>query len=72
LHELQRARSAETLHACFAGDLLLEQPPYASVVADDAPACDACGKVADAGAAALKRCTRCRAARYCSTECQAR
>ncbi len=72
LHELQRARSAERCTPASAGDLLLEQPPYASVVADDAPACDACGKVADAGAAALKRCTRCRAARYCSTECQAR
>jgi hypothetical protein len=55
-----------------AGDLLLEQQPYAAVVLDDVAACDACGRVADAGAAPLKRCTRCRAARYCSAECQAR
>jgi hypothetical protein len=56
----------------LAGDLLLEQAPYACVTTDDSPACDACGRVADAGAAALKRCTRCRAARYCSADCQAR
>jgi hypothetical protein len=54
------------------GDLLLEQAPYAAVLLDDAPACDACGRVAQGGAAELKRCTRCRAVRYCGAECQVR
>jgi hypothetical protein len=73
-----RTRSLDARRACLArararaGDLLLEQAPYACVTTEESPACDACGRVADAGASALKRCTRCRAVRYCSADCQAR
>jgi hypothetical protein len=54
------------------GDLLLEQPPYAAVLLDGAPACDACGRVPAGGGAELKRCSRCRAVRFCDGVCQAR
>ena len=38
---------------------------------DDAPVCDHCGRTgAEAGTAALKTCSGCKAARYCGAECQ--
>ena len=67
-----RGRCLVAARAFAPGDLLLEQPPYAAVLLDGAPACDACGRVAPGGAAELKRCTRCRAVRYCGPDCQAR
>ena len=67
-----RWRCLVAARAFSPGDLLLEQEPYAAVLLDGAAACDACGRVPQGGAAELKRCTRCRAVRYCGPDCQAR
>ena len=50
-----------------AGELLLEQSPYASVLKDDLKKrCDGCFKEGSK----FKRCAICRVVHYCSTTCQ--
>mgnify|MGYP002775199638 CR=1 FL=1 len=50
-----------------AGELLLEQSPYASVLNDDLKKrCDGCFKEGSK----FKRCAICRMVHYCSTTCQ--
>lgn len=61
-----RGRCLVATRAFAVGDLLLEEPPYASVVSDGSSACDACGRQS----ASLKRCGGCRLVSFCDASCQ--